>query len=99
MARLSREEVAKVARLARIALDDAELERFTDQLAQVLEHAADLEALDLAGVAPTAHPHGLVNVVREDEVRVSLERTEVLAQAPDVAEDRFSVPRIIGEAP
>ena len=99
MARLSREEVAKVARLARIALDDAELERFTDQLAQVLEHARDLEALDLAGVAPTAHPHGLVNVVREDEVRESLERTEVLARAPDVAEDRFSVPRIIGEAP
>lgn len=99
MARLSREEVAKVARLARIALDDAELERFTDQLAQVLEHARDLEALDLAGVAPTAHPHGLANVVREDEVRESLERTEVLAQAPDVAEDRFSVPRIIGEAP
>ncbi|MHB1968689.1 MAG: Asp-tRNA(Asn)/Glu-tRNA(Gln) amidotransferase subunit GatC [Acidimicrobiales bacterium] len=99
MARLSREEVAKVARLARIALDDAELERFTDQLAQVLEHARDLEALDLAGVAPTAHPHGLANVVREDEVRESLERTEVLAQAPDVGEDRFSVPRIIGEAP
>ncbi len=99
MARLSREEVAKVARLARITLDEAELERFTDQLAQVLEHARDLEALDLAGVAPTAHPHGLVNVVREDEVRESLERAEVLAQAPDVAENRFSVPRIIGEAP
>ena len=99
MERLSREEVAKVARLARIALDEVELERFTDQLAQVLEHARDLEALDLAGVAPTAHPHGLVNVVRDDVVRASLERTEVLAQAPDVAEDRFSVPRIIGEAP
>jgi aspartyl-tRNA(Asn)/glutamyl-tRNA(Gln) amidotransferase subunit C len=99
MARLSRDEVAKVARLARIALDEVELERFTDQLAQVLEHAADLEALDLAGVAPTAHPHGLVNVVRDDEVRASLDRAEVLAQAPDVAEDRFAVPRIIGEAP
>ena len=99
MAGLSREEVAKVARLARIALDDVELERFTDQLAQVLEHAADLEALDLAGVAPTAHPLGLSNVLRDDEVRESLPRAEVLAQAPDVAEERFAVPRIIGEAP
>jgi aspartyl-tRNA(Asn)/glutamyl-tRNA(Gln) amidotransferase subunit C len=99
MAELTSKDVAKVARLARITLSDAELERFTIQLAQVLEHARDIEALDLAGVAPTAHPFALTNVVRPDEPRASLERDEVLAAAPDVAENRFAVPRIIGEAP
>lgn len=99
MAALSRDDVAKVARLARIALDDAELERFTGQLAQVLEHARDLEALDLAGVAPTGHPLGLENVLRDDAPQPCLERDEVLAQAPDAADGRFAVPRIIGEAP
>lgn len=96
---LSREEVAKVAALARLTLSDAELDMFTAQLGQVLEHADDMRALDLEGVVPTAHPFGLVNVVRADEVRPSLARDEVLAMAPDAEDGRFAVPRIIGEAP
>lgn len=99
MSALTREEVAKVAALARLRLSEAELERFTAQLTQVLDHAADLAALDLAGVAPTAHPFHLVNVVRPDEVRSSLTPEEVLANAPEAREGRFVVPRIIGEAP
>jgi aspartyl-tRNA(Asn)/glutamyl-tRNA(Gln) amidotransferase subunit C len=96
---LSREDVAHVARLARLALTAEELDRFTGQLAQVLAHAADVAALDLSGVAPTAHPLPVVNVLRADEPRPGLDRDEVLAGAPAVEDHRFRVPRIGGEAP
>ena len=96
---LRREDVAKVAKLARLTLSDAELDEFTAQLGQVLEHANDIAALDLEGVIPTAHPFGLINVVRDDVRRASLSRDEVLAMAPDAQDGRFAVPRIMGEAP
>jgi aspartyl-tRNA(Asn)/glutamyl-tRNA(Gln) amidotransferase subunit C len=96
---LGRDDVAHVARLARLELSDAELDTFTEQLASVLAHAADVSALDLSGVAPTSHPLPLVNVLREDEPRPGLDRSEVLAQAPAVEDDRFRVPRIGGEPP
>ena len=96
---LSRQEVAHVARLARLALSEEELDRYTVQLAAVLEHAADVEALDTSGVPPTAHPLELLNVLRADEVRPSLDRDEVLAMAPEAEDGRFRVPRILGEAP
>lgn len=96
---LRREDVAKVASLARLTLSEAELDLFTEQLGHVLAHAADMNTLDLEGVEPTAHPFGLVNVVRADVVRASLERDVVLAQAPETQDGRFAVPRIIGDAP
>lgn len=97
--RISTADVAHVARLARLELSPDELERFTGQLAAVLDHAADVAALDTSGVVPTAHPLPLVNVLRADEVLPGLDRGEVLAQAPLVEDDRFRVPRILGEAP
>jgi len=97
--RITTAEVAHVARLARLRLSDEELETFTEQLAAVLEHARDVEALDTRGVEPTAHPLPLVNVLREDVVVPSLDRAEVLAEAPSVESERFRVPRILGEAP
>jgi aspartyl-tRNA(Asn)/glutamyl-tRNA(Gln) amidotransferase subunit C len=97
--RISRADVAHVARLARLDLTDDELERFTEQLGAVLEHAADVAALDTSGVEPTAHPLPLRNVLREDRVVPSLDREEVLAQAPAVEANRFKVPPILGEAP
>jgi aspartyl-tRNA(Asn)/glutamyl-tRNA(Gln) amidotransferase subunit C len=96
---LRREDVAKVAALARLSLSDDELDMFTDQLGQVLDHANDMSSLNLENVVATAHPFGLINVVREDEVRPSLDRDEVLAMAPDARDGRFAVPRIMGEAP
>jgi aspartyl-tRNA(Asn)/glutamyl-tRNA(Gln) amidotransferase subunit C len=96
---LRREDVAKVAKLARLSLSEAELDEFTAQLGQVLEHANDIAALDLEGVVATGHPFGLINVVREDVLRASLSRDEVLAMAPDAQGGRFAVPRIMGEAP
>jgi aspartyl-tRNA(Asn)/glutamyl-tRNA(Gln) amidotransferase subunit C len=97
--RITTSDVAHVARLARLRLDDEELERFTGQLGAVLDHAADVAALDLAGVVPTAHPLPLVNVLRDDEVVPGLERAEALEGAPAVEADRFRVPPILGEAP
>jgi aspartyl-tRNA(Asn)/glutamyl-tRNA(Gln) amidotransferase subunit C len=96
---LSKDDVAHVARLARLSLSDEELERYTTQLASVLEHAADIASLDIEGVPPTAHPFPLANVFRQDVPRPCLDRDEVLAQAPDVEDDRFRIPRILGEAP
>ena len=99
MAPISREAVAHVARLARLDVTEDELDSFAGQLAAVLEHVADLAALDTAGVPPTAHPYPLVNVLRDDVVGPSIDRDEVLAMAPAAEDGRFRVPRILGEAP
>ena len=96
---LGRDEVAHVAKLARLDLTDDELDRFTGQLAQVLDHAADVAGLDLADVPPTAHPLPVRNVLRPDRPVPSLDRDDALAAAPDVEDHRFRVPRILGEAP
>ncbi len=98
-ARLTRDDVAKVADLARLNLTDAELERYTEQLGAVLDHAEDVAALDLDDVAPTAHPLPLVNVLRADVVCDGVDRDEVLSQAPSVEDRRFRVPAILGEEP
>ena len=96
---ISRDEVAHVARLARLTLGDDELDLFTGQLASILHHAADVEALDLHDVPPTSHPYPLRNVTRPDEVRPCLDRDEVLAQAPAAEDGMFRVPPVLGEAP
>jgi aspartyl-tRNA(Asn)/glutamyl-tRNA(Gln) amidotransferase subunit C len=98
-ARLTRDAVEHVAKLARLALTDDEIDELTPQLAGILEHAASIAALDTSDVPPTAHPLPLVNVMRADEVRPSLDRAEVLAAAPATEDGRFLVPRILGEAP
>jgi len=97
--RITREDVAHVARLARLALTEDELDAFTPQLAAVLEQAADIEALDVSGIPPTAHPLPLVNVLRSDVVVPSLDRDEVLDQAPAAEAGLFRVPRILGDTP
>ena len=99
MAQISRDDVAHVARLARLELTDEELGLFTDQLAKVLDHARDVEALDLGDVPPTSHPYPLANVMRPDVVRPSLDRQAVLDAAPAVEDDQFRVPPVLGEAP
>jgi len=95
--RISRDDVAHVAWLARLDVTDDELERFTEQLGAILEHAADVAALDTSGVPPTAHPLPLANVLRDDVPHESLDRDEVLAEAPTAEDGRFRVPRILGE--
>jgi len=98
-AEISREDVAHVARLARLELSDEEIDLFAGQLGAVLEHAEAIRRLDTAGVPPTAHPFPLQNVLRPDVTAPCLDRAVVLGQAPSTEDRRFSVPRILGEAP
>jgi aspartyl-tRNA(Asn)/glutamyl-tRNA(Gln) amidotransferase subunit C len=97
--RISRDDVAHVARLARLDLSDEELDMFTGQLGAVLDHAADVEALELDDVPPTSHPYPLKNVLRPDVVSATVDTAEVLEAAPAVEDGRFRVPPILGEAP
>ena len=95
--RITRDEVVHVARLARLSLSDAEIDEFTGQLGDILEHAADIEALDVGTVEPTAHPLPMVNVLRPDELRPALDRDLLLSQAPAAEDGQFRVPPILGE--
>jgi aspartyl-tRNA(Asn)/glutamyl-tRNA(Gln) amidotransferase subunit C len=99
MAQITRDDVAHVAKLARLELTDDELVMFTDQLAKVLDHARDVEALDVGDVPPTAHPYPLQNVLRPDEIVPCLDRDGALAAAPAVEDGQFRVPPVLGEAP
>ena len=95
---LTRNDVVHVAKLARLALTDAEIDLYTADLAGILGHAEDVASLDTAGTPPTAHPLPLVNVFRPDVVRPSLDRDEVLACAPSADHYQFRVPSILGVA-
>lgn len=94
--RISTEAVIKAARLSRLDLTPAEVARMTSQLAGMLEHFADIDALDLSAVEPMARPYPLSNVLRQDVVVQGLDRDEVLANAPAAEEGRFRVPPIVG---
>ena len=96
--RITPDDVVHVARLARLRLTEDEIERFTTQLAAVLDHARDVEALELDDVPPMSHPYPLVNVLRPDEITPGLDRDEVLAAAPAAEDGLFRVPPVLGEA-
>jgi aspartyl-tRNA(Asn)/glutamyl-tRNA(Gln) amidotransferase subunit C len=89
---ISRDEVVHVARLARLELSEEELERLGTQLDAILEAVGKVAELDLADVAPTAHPLDLVNVWGEDEPRPSLSLDDAFANAPDRDGNFFRVP-------
>ena len=89
---ISRDEVVYVARLARLALTEEELDRFAGQLDAILEAVGKVAELDLADVEPTLHPLALSNVLAEDEPRPSLSVEEALANAPDSEDGAFRVP-------
>src|SRR3954453_3441962 len=98
MSRIPRAEVAHLARLARLALEDTELDRLASQLDVILGAVAKIgEVSDAKGVQPMTHPVPLENVMRPDEVRPSLPREDVLAGAPLAEDDRFRVPRILDD--
>ena len=92
---LDQEELAHVARLARLDMDAAELERMAGQLAAILRYAAKLDEVDITGVAPTTHTLDAVNALRDDEVRPSLPREEALGNAPRRNDEAFVVPKVI----
>ena len=92
---LTRDEVQKVAKLARLKLSDAEFELFTTQLGQVLEYVDMLNEVDTENAEPMAHAAELRNVFREDELQDSLPREDALANAPKSDGHFFLVPQIL----
>jgi len=89
---ITREQVLHVARLARLDLDDGEVERLTGELGAILDAVSKVAELDLENVPPTSHPLDLVNVWDEDEPRPSLGLDDVFANAPERDGDLFRVP-------
>jgi aspartyl-tRNA(Asn)/glutamyl-tRNA(Gln) amidotransferase subunit C len=89
---IDRDQVLHVARLARLRLSEAEIERMARELSGVLGHIEKISELNLAGVEPTSHVVELENVLRADEPRPSWRRERVLEGAPDVAQGGFRVP-------
>ena len=94
---ISRDDVAKLAKLARLALTDSELDSFAGQLDSILDYVGKIQAVDVSGVAPTGNPLRSVNVTRPDVVAPSLTQNQALAEAPSSDEGRFAVPQILGE--
>jgi aspartyl-tRNA(Asn)/glutamyl-tRNA(Gln) amidotransferase subunit C len=97
VADISRDEVAHLARLARIDLSDDELDHLVPQLAVIVESVAKVSQVADADVPPTSHPLPVTNVFREDVVVPGLTAEQALSGAPEVDRQRFSVPRILGE--
>lgn len=97
MPEISREQVRHLADLARIDLDDAELDHLAPQLAVILDSVASISEVAAAEIPPTSHPLPLTNVFREDVVRPSLSAEQALSGAPAQEQQRFMVPRILGE--
>ena len=94
---ITKQEVAKVAKLARLELTDGEKAAFTKQLSQILTHVETLKQYDTTGVEPTATVLGQVNVFRSDIARTSLSVERAVANAPESAGGFFVVPKIIEE--
>lgn len=97
MATISREEVAHLARLARLAVTDEELDVFAGQLDVILGAMARVGEVAADDIPPTSHAVPLTNVLRPDELRPCLDRDAVLAAAPAAEDGRFRVPRILDE--
>lgn len=98
VSQISRDEVAHLAHLARLALTEDELDGFAGQLDAIISHVSQIQAVDVTGVDPTGNPLKDVNVFRSDEVEPCLTQEQALAGAPKSVEGRFAVPRILGEA-
>jgi aspartyl-tRNA(Asn)/glutamyl-tRNA(Gln) amidotransferase subunit C len=94
---ISRDEVAHLARLARLAVTEQELDTFAGQLGVILEAVAKVTEVASENVPPTSHAVPLTNVFREDVVRPGLTQRQALAAAPAAEDGRFRVPRILGE--
>ena len=97
MAEISRDEVSRIARLARIALKDEELDDIAQQLDTIVDAVSKVQSVDTEGVTPMSHPHSIDAGMREDVEKTTLTQAEALDQAPAVEDDRFVVPQILGE--
>lgn len=94
---LTRQDVEKVALLARLKFAEAELEKITKHMVQIVQYVDKLSELNTEDVEPMAHALDIQNALAEDESRPSLSRNEVLKNAPKHDEEYFLVPAVLGE--
>ncbi|MEJ6573988.1 MAG: Asp-tRNA(Asn)/Glu-tRNA(Gln) amidotransferase subunit GatC [Actinomycetes bacterium] len=97
MAAISRDDVAHLAKLARIEMTPAELDHMATELEQILGAVKRVQEVATSDIAPTSHPLSMSNIFRDDVVKPSLTNEEALSGAPAQAEDRFKVPQILGD--
>jgi len=97
MAAITRDDVAHLARLARLSLSEDELDHYAGQLDVILTSVAAVTEVASADIPPTSHALPIVNVMRPDVVTPSLDREALLAEAPAAEDNRFRVPRILDE--
>lgn len=95
MSAISRQEVEYVAKLARLNLSEDEAEKYTEQLNAILQFAGKLNELDTSNIEPTSHVLDVYNVMRDDEVRPSVEREKALLNAPEEEDGQFKVPAVM----
>jgi aspartyl-tRNA(Asn)/glutamyl-tRNA(Gln) amidotransferase subunit C len=93
--KISKDEVLKVAALARLDIDDDAIEPFAQQISTILDYVDTLKHVDTQGVPGTSHAISLTNAFREDELHEHLERDRALDNAPEKEEGTFTVPRVI----
>jgi aspartyl-tRNA(Asn)/glutamyl-tRNA(Gln) amidotransferase subunit C len=97
MAKLTREDVLKLARLARLDLSDAEVEEFAGELSEILQYVEQLQSVDVGALKPTNQVTGLTNVTREDKVKdYGYKPAELLKNVPQVQDGQIKVKRMIG---
>ncbi|MBV7292931.1 Asp-tRNA(Asn)/Glu-tRNA(Gln) amidotransferase subunit GatC [Corynebacterium sp. CCM 8835] len=97
MSQISREEVAHLGKLSRLALTDEELDAFVEQIDDIIANVSAVRSVDASDVEPMSHPHAIQTPMREDVVLPTLSAEQALDQAPAVEEQRFQVPHILGE--
>ena len=97
MPEISRDQVAHLAKLSRLALTEEELEQFAGQIDDIVGYVSAVQNVDAAGVEPMSHPHSIMTTMREDVVVKTLTPEQALDQAPAVEDGRFMVPQILGE--
>lgn len=94
---ISRDEVAHLAKLSRLALSDTELDELAGQIDGIISHVRAVQEVDTENVEPMSHPSSISGVYREDEVHPTLTAEQALDQAPAQDRQRFAVPQILGE--
>lgn len=97
MPEITRDEVAHLAKLSRLALSEDELKNYAKQIDEIVATVSAVQGVDAQGVEPMSHPHSIPATMREDEVLISLNAEQALDQAPATQDQRFQVPQILGE--
>ena len=97
MSQISRDEIAHLALLPRLALSDAEIDTFASQIDDIIGYVSHVQDVDTTGVTPMSHPHAQRTMMRPDTVEASFAPEQAVDQAPEKQDNMFVVPRILGE--